>query len=91
MLAGFQVVGCPPLKKAEGAGVGVATAKYVMARANALFGETATLAVDRMLGNSFATPKVQCDCLKIGLDFVSTDLQAVLPVARHFGCLERMA
>jgi len=30
---------------------------------------------------------VPCDCLKVGLDFVSTDLQAV---ARHFGRLERM-
>jgi len=50
--------------------------------------ETATLAVDRLLGVSFATPKVLCDCLKVGLDFVSTDL---LTVARHFGRLERMA
>jgi len=39
--------------------------------------ETATPAVDRLLGDSFATPKVPCDCLKVGLDFVSTDLQAV--------------
>jgi len=31
---------------------------------------------------------VACDCLKVGPDFVSTDLQAV---ARHFGRLERMA
>jgi len=30
--------------------------------------ETATLSVDRLLGNSFATPKVPCDCLKVGLD-----------------------
>jgi len=36
--------------------------------------ETATLSVDRLLGDSFATPKVTCDCLKVGLDFVSTDL-----------------
>ena len=50
--------------------------------------ETAMLAVYRLLGDSFATPKVPCDCLKVGLDFVSTDLQAV---ARHFGRLERMA
>jgi len=50
--------------------------------------ETAMLAVDRLLGDSFATPKVPCDCLKVGLDFVSTDLQAV---AWHFGRLERMA
>ena len=50
--------------------------------------ETATLAVDRLLGDSFATPKVPCDCLKLDLDFVSVDSQAV---ARHFGCLERMA
>jgi len=50
--------------------------------------ETATLSVDRLLGNSFATPKVPCDCLKVGLDYVSTDFQAV---ARHFGRLERMA
>jgi len=46
------------------------------------------LAVDRLLGHSFATPKVPCDCLKVGLDFVSTDLQAV---AWHLGRLERMA
>ena len=50
--------------------------------------ETATLAVDRLLDDSFAMPKVPCDCLKVGLDFVSTDLQAV---ARHFGRLERLA
>jgi len=50
--------------------------------------EIATLAVDRLLGDSFATPKVPCDCLKVGLDFVSTDLQAV---AGHFGRHERMA
>jgi len=50
--------------------------------------ETATLAVDRLLGDSFATPKVPYDCLKVGLDFVSTDFQAV---AWHFGRLERMA
>jgi len=52
--------------------------------------ETATLSVDRLLvlGDSFATPKVPCDCLKVGLDSVSTDLEAV---ARHFGRLERMA
>ena len=67
--------------------------------ANALYGvtdlscdchgcDTATLSVDRLLGDSFATRKVPCDCLKVGLDFVSTDLQAV---ARHFGPLERMA
>jgi len=35
--------------------------------------ETATLAVDRLLGDSFATPKVPYDCLKVGLDFVLTD------------------
>jgi len=51
--------------------------------------ETATLAVDRLLGDSFATPKVlSCDCPKVGLDFVWTDFQAV---AWHFGRLERMA
>ena len=50
--------------------------------------ETATLSVDRLLGDSFATPKVPCDCLKVGLDFVSTDLQAV---ARHFGRRELIA
>ena len=50
--------------------------------------ETATPAVDRQLGHPFATPKVPCDCLKVGLDTVSTDLQAV---AGHFGRLERMA
>jgi len=49
--------------------------------------ENATLTVNRLLGDSFATPKVPCDCLKVGLDFVSTDLQAV---ARHFGRSERM-
>jgi len=41
-----------------------------------------------LLGDSLATPKVPRDCLKVGLDFVSTDFQAV---ARHFGRLERMA
>jgi len=52
--------------------------------ANALYGvtdlscicrgwETTALAVDRLLGDSFATPNVSCDCLKVGLDFVSTD------------------
>jgi len=67
--------------------------------ANALYGvtdlscvcrgcESATLAVDRLLGDSFATPKVPCDCLEAGLDFVSTDFQAV---AQHFGRLKRMA
>jgi len=50
--------------------------------------ETATLSVDRLLGNSFTTPKVPCDCPKVGLDYVLTDFQAV---ARHFGRLERMA
>ena len=50
--------------------------------------ETATLSVDRLLGDSFATPKVPCGCLKVGFVFVSADLQAV---ARHFGHLERMA
>jgi len=43
-----------------------------------------TLSVDRLLGHSFKTPKVPCDCLKVGHDFVSTDFQAV---ARHFGVL----
>jgi len=28
--------------------------------------ETVTLSVDRLLGDSFATPKVPCDCLKVG-------------------------
>jgi len=50
--------------------------------------ETATPAVDRQLGHSFTTPKVPCDCLKLGLDYVSTYFQAV---ALHFGRLERMA
>jgi len=45
------------------------------------------MAVDRLLGHSFSTTKVPCDCLKVSLDSVSTDLQAV---ARHFGRLERM-
>jgi len=49
--------------------------------------ETATLAVDRLLGDSFATPKVPCGCLKVSLVIVSTNLQAV---ALHFGRLERM-
>jgi len=44
--------------------------------------ETATPAVDRQLGHSFKTPKVQCDCLKVGRDGVETYFQAV---ARHFG------
>jgi len=38
---------------------------------------TETLAVDRLLGDSFATLKVPCDCLKVDLDFVSTDFHAV--------------
>jgi len=46
-----------------------------------------TPAVDRQLGHSFATPKVQCDCLKVGLDCVSTYF---LAVALHCGRLERM-
>jgi len=50
--------------------------------------ETATPAVDRQLGHSFTTPKVQCDCRKVGLDYLWTYFQAV---ARHFGRLERMA
>ena len=37
--------------------------------------ETATLAVDRLLGDSFATSKVPCDCRKVGLDVVSTDFR----------------
>jgi len=37
---------------------------------------TPTLSVDRQLGHSFATSKVPCDCLKVGLDFVSTDRQS---------------
>jgi len=49
--------------------------------------ETPTLSVDRLLGKSLATSKVPCDCLKVSLDFVSTELQAV---ARQFGRLERM-
>ena len=36
-----------------------------------------TPAVDRQLSHSFATPKVQCDCLKVGLDCVSIYIQAV--------------
>jgi len=40
-----------------------------------------SLSVDRQLGHSFATRKVPCDCLKVGLDYVSTDFQAV---AWHF-------
>jgi len=32
--------------------------------------ETATFAIDQLLGNSFATPKVPRDCLKVSLDFV---------------------
>ena len=47
-----------------------------------------TPAVDRQLGHSFATPKVLCDCLKVGLDCVLTYFQAV---ALHCGRLERMA
>jgi len=53
--------------------------------------ETATLAVDRLLGDSFATPKVLCDCLKVALDSVSTNSTDLQAVARHFGRLERMA
>jgi len=33
-------------------------------------------------GNSFKTPTVQCDCLKVGRDAVETYFQAV---ALHFG------
>jgi len=40
--------------------------------------ETTTLAVDRLQGNSFVMPEVPCDCLKVGLDFVWTDLQATI-------------
>jgi len=29
-----------------------------------------TLSVDRLLGYSFKTPKVACDCLKVGRDEV---------------------
>jgi len=38
--------------------------------------ETATLAVDWLLGDLFATRKVACDCLKVGINFVSTPLSA---------------
>ena len=38
--------------------------------------ETPTLSVDRLLGDSLATSKVPCDCLKVSLDCVSTELQA---------------
>jgi len=47
-----------------------------------------TLSVERQLGHSFATPKLACDCLKVGLDFVSNHFQAV---AWHFWRLERIA
>jgi len=61
--------------------VGVATTKYVMARRRmhcmeyvtdlscvCRGYETATLAIDRLLGDSFATSKVPCDGLKVGRD-----------------------
>ena len=37
--------------------------------------ERPTLSVDWQLEHSFATPKVPCDCLKVGLDFVSNHSQ----------------
>jgi len=35
--------------------------------------KTQALSVDRLLGDLIVTSKVLCDCLKVGLDFVSTD------------------
>ena len=46
-----------------------------------------TLAVDRLVGRSFKTPKVPCDYLKVCRDKVETDFQAV---ARHFGRRKRL-
>ena len=61
--------------------------------ANALYGvtdllcvcrgcETATLSVDRLLGHSFKTPKVPCDCLKVGLDYVLNEWPSCRSVVR---------
>jgi len=47
-----------------------------------------TLSVDRLLCYSFKTPKVACDCLKVGRDEVDTHFQIV---ARHFGRRKRIA
>jgi len=47
-----------------------------------------TLSVEQLLGYSFKTPKVACDCLKVGRHEVETHFQAV---ARHFGSCERIA
>jgi len=47
-----------------------------------------TLSVDRQLGDSFTTPKVPCNCLKVGRYEVETDFQAV---AWHFRRRERIA
>jgi len=47
-----------------------------------------TLSVDRLLGHSFKTGKVSCDCLKVGRDEVETYFQAI---AWHSARRERMA
>jgi len=47
-----------------------------------------TLSVDRLLGCSFKTRKVACDCSKVGQDEVETHIQAV---AWHFARRERIA
>jgi len=47
-----------------------------------------TRVYDRSTSGLGRTRNVPCDCLKVGLDFVSTDFQAV---AWHFAHLERMA
>jgi len=36
-----------------------------------------TLSAEWQLGHLFAMPKVPCDYLKVGLDFMSIDFQAV--------------
>ena len=45
-----------------------------------------TLSVDRLLGHSFKTRKVPCDCLKVGRDEAETYFQEV---AWHFICASR--
>jgi len=79
----------PPLKKAKGAvsGRGYYEVRYGTA-ANALYGVNDLSCVCRGCETATLAPKVPCDCLKVGLDFVSTDFQAV---SRHFRRLERMA
>ena len=50
--------------------------------------ETDAVRLPAAKGDSFKTPKVPCDWLKVGRDEVETDFQTV---AWHFGRRERMA